>query len=105
MAELAIMGIPALLVPVSSLPRNHQEPNARVFSEHTGCPWVTEREWSLNQIGAIVKSRLLDPAAYAQCREKLVTYAMPDAAEAIADLCDEYLGRSTQSPVERAQAA
>ena len=61
LAELAIIGLPALLVPLSSAAHNHQVDNAAAFAQACGGSWVREDRWNPEeltpQIGALLRNQ------------------------------------------------
>jgi UDP-N-acetylglucosamine--N-acetylmuramyl-(pentapeptide) pyrophosphoryl-undecaprenol N-acetylglucosamine transferase len=91
MAELAVTGTPALLVPLRAAAGNHQELNAKSFSASTSCPWVREQEWENERIAKVLRNELLNPVARERCRRRLLDYALPDSAQAIIRQCEAQL--------------
>ncbi len=82
-AELAVVGVPAVLVPLPGSPGNHQLSNANVL-ERVGAAIIVsdERCDALNLDEAL--GRLLEPARRAGYVEAVRSLGRPDAASAIA---------------------
>ena len=83
LAELAITGLPALLVPLASAVRNHQFGNASAFGSATGTCWVTEEQWKTDDLVAVVSGVLADREAWNQASGRIRSIARPRAAHAI----------------------
>ena len=45
LAELAMFGLPAFLVPLAAAANDHQIANAEIFAKHGGGAWVSENAW------------------------------------------------------------
>jgi UDP-N-acetylglucosamine--N-acetylmuramyl-(pentapeptide) pyrophosphoryl-undecaprenol N-acetylglucosamine transferase len=83
LAETAVMGLPALVVPHGRVARNHQVANARRFAEATGTHWVGEDAWDEAAVAAHVVRDLVAPAAWRARAGRLRSAARPDAAQAV----------------------
>ncbi|MBU6240921.1 MAG: UDP-N-acetylmuramate--L-alanine ligase [Acidobacteria bacterium] len=70
-AEIATVGIPAVIVPWAGAAENHQEHNARQLSSVGGAVLVTERELSTDRLAAEIVALRSDPAR----RERLAAAA------------------------------
>lgn len=81
--EIAALGKPAIIIPITDSASDHQMQNAMEFS-HYGAVVIEEANLTshiiLNQI-----QELLQPAKYAEISAKIKTFAKPDAANLIAD--------------------
>jgi UDP-N-acetylglucosamine--N-acetylmuramyl-(pentapeptide) pyrophosphoryl-undecaprenol N-acetylglucosamine transferase len=84
LAELAIAGLPALLVPLASAAQNHQLGNASAFGSATGACWVTEAEWKTEGLAQTVGRLLSDSDAWIRASGRLRSIARPEAAHALA---------------------
>ncbi|MGE3497487.1 MAG: glycosyltransferase [Candidatus Binatia bacterium] len=85
LAELAAVGVPALVVPRASVARDHQADNARAFAEHVGV-WASERHWDRQAQAAWLTARLREAVA------RPTTPSPPPAAAAIiVEDCDRLL--------------
>ena len=61
LAELAVVGRPALLVPLAEAAESHQSRNASVFAERTGVWRVEESDWREEELAALVAGLRRDP--------------------------------------------
>ncbi len=100
LAELAIAGLPALLVPLASAARNHQLGNASAFGSTTGACWVTEEDWKTEELIEAVSRLLGDRDAWMRASDRLRSIARPQAAhdlaadhEPVMDIYDESVRR------------
>lgn len=87
LAEIAAVGLPALLVPLAVASENHQAANARAFSEASGCPWITEADWHVSLVADHVESLMGNPQRYARVSSQLDAMADRQAASTIARRC------------------
>ena len=82
-SEIAMLGKPAIIIPITNSSSDHQFENALEFSRF-GAAMIEEQNLTphilINQIQS-----LLEPDKYNSISEKLKTFAMPDAAEKIAE--------------------
>lgn len=64
LAELAVVGRPALLVPLAEAAESHQSRNASVFAERTGAWRVEESDWREAELAALVSGLRRDPVEW-----------------------------------------
>jgi UDP-N-acetylglucosamine--N-acetylmuramyl-(pentapeptide) pyrophosphoryl-undecaprenol N-acetylglucosamine transferase len=92
LAELALFGLPALLVPLTAAAQGHQIANARTYAERTGGAWVPEHDWDTEPLARRVASMLSESqdtlAAQAQ---RLRAIATPNAARKLVEECQTLL--------------
>lgn len=89
LAELAVFGLPALLVPLPSAAGNHQLLNARV-AEQAGAARVIEQSAATGErLAAAIMELLGDDAARQRMSAAARAWAMPDAEQRIADLVEQ----------------
>jgi UDP-N-acetylglucosamine--N-acetylmuramyl-(pentapeptide) pyrophosphoryl-undecaprenol N-acetylglucosamine transferase len=86
-AELAIAGLPSILVPVLTLQRGEQAANARVLERAGGAVVVaqSDREFARN-LQQRVAAMLADDAMRSRMREGARSVARPDAARRLAEV-------------------
>jgi UDP-N-acetylglucosamine--N-acetylmuramyl-(pentapeptide) pyrophosphoryl-undecaprenol N-acetylglucosamine transferase len=94
-AELAVAGLPALLVPLPSAADDHQTPNASAWASAAGGWWVSETEWQAEALAARIAARLRDSADWTAASERLRRWAATDAAARIVSDCEALLLGST----------
>jgi len=86
LTELAVFGLPAILLPYPHAAGNHQWHNAKVF-ERIGAARIAE---PATQLPAELCALLADAGARAGMAQAARTLAVTDAAERIADLVETY---------------
>jgi UDP-N-acetylglucosamine--N-acetylmuramyl-(pentapeptide) pyrophosphoryl-undecaprenol N-acetylglucosamine transferase len=86
LAELAALGLPALVVPISDVADDHQLANARAFAEHTGATWVREAEWNDTAISESLNRTLGSADAWTAAARRMRAAGRADAAMAVAEL-------------------
>ena len=87
-AELAAVGVPAVLVPLPGAPGDHQTANARGLVAAGGAVLVDDAELDAARLVAEVDSLLEDPDRLEQMADAARSLARPDAARAVVDLLD-----------------
>ncbi len=91
-AELSAVGKATVLVPIPNLASHHQEENAR-FLELAGAVIVLSQEQLHEELVPTVKMLLTDPERRRTLGERFHTFAVPDAAESIANILRETVGK------------
>ncbi len=87
-AELAVAGLPALLVPLPTASDDHQTANARAFADAGGGWCVRESEWNADVLAQRIAAVLSDADAWAATSRAAGRLAAPDAARAIVADCE-----------------
>ncbi len=91
-AELAVCGLPSLLVPLPGSANDHQTVNAVAFADAAGAArWVREREWQAETLAARLVSLLHDVHAWTLTSERARQFATPDAARALVADCEDLM--------------
>jgi len=85
-AELAVVGVPALLVPLPGAPGDHQGRNAAVLVEAGGAVLVPDAECTGERLDAELGSLLADPPRLAAMARAAASVGRPDALEAVLGL-------------------
>ncbi len=83
LAELSLMGKPAILIPSPNVTDNHQYKNARVFEEAGAAILIEEKDLTPERLEKEVAALLFDPARLAEMGKKMKTLAHGGADEAI----------------------
>lgn len=94
LAELALVGLPALLVPSPHVTDDHQTANARALEAQGAAQVLVEDGWEDASAAAAVLALARDVAARARMAEAMRATARPDAAERAADVVEAALGRA-----------
>lgn len=91
-AELAVTGMPALLVPLPGAPGDHQTRNARVLVDAGAAILVPDAELDAARLDVELTKLLDAPARLDDMAAAARTLAHPDAAARVADLVEEAAG-------------
>jgi UDP-N-acetylglucosamine--N-acetylmuramyl-(pentapeptide) pyrophosphoryl-undecaprenol N-acetylglucosamine transferase len=83
-SELAVCGVPAILVPYPHATEDHQSANARELLRLGGAEVVADAALSPEVFAARVQALLDDPERLARMRERARSWARPDAASRLA---------------------
>jgi UDP-N-acetylglucosamine--N-acetylmuramyl-(pentapeptide) pyrophosphoryl-undecaprenol N-acetylglucosamine transferase len=88
LTELAVSGLPALLVPLPHAPGNHQVKNAEAFQE-AGAGWrVQEEDWRTEVVAKSLATFFRDREAWIAASFGARRFTTPDAAQAIVADCE-----------------
>jgi UDP-N-acetylglucosamine--N-acetylmuramyl-(pentapeptide) pyrophosphoryl-undecaprenol N-acetylglucosamine transferase len=90
-AELAIMGRPALLVPLPHAIDDHQTANARALTDRGAGIMLKQSELNASRLHDILQSYLSRPERLAIMAAAARDAAHPDATRDVADRCEEFL--------------
>ena len=89
-SELAVVGLPSILVPLPGAPGDHQTANARRFAE-AGAAWVIpDAELDPTRLGEDLERLLTDEGARRAMGEAARRLARPDAADQVASIAEEH---------------
>lgn len=86
--ELAVCGVPAVLVPLPHAPRNHQMRNAEAMASAGKIQILPEADFSVENMTECLYMVLHDPDALQRMREALSTSVLADGAERLATLVE-----------------
>jgi undecaprenyldiphospho-muramoylpentapeptide beta-N-acetylglucosaminyltransferase len=89
-AELAGVGLPAVLVPLPIATRDHQTANAASLVAAGAAVLVPDAELDDDRLVAILGPLLAEPATLAKMGAAARSLARPDAADAVAALAEEH---------------
>jgi UDP-N-acetylglucosamine--N-acetylmuramyl-(pentapeptide) pyrophosphoryl-undecaprenol N-acetylglucosamine transferase len=89
LCELAVIGRPALFIPLPSATDDHQTSNADVFA-HAGAAWrVAQREFTPQSLAQMLSEIFAQPEELAKRAAATRQFAKPDAASRLADLVEK----------------
>lgn len=91
-AELAVAGVPAVLVPLPVAPRDHQTANAAVLMRAGGAVLVPDGELDGARLAAELDPLVADPTRLHAMGEAVRSVAYRDAADRVARLVEEHAG-------------
>ena len=100
-AELAVAGLPSVLVPLPSSPADHQGANARSMASAGGAVVIDDDNLTGTRLGKELDGLLEDPDRLGRMGEAARQLARPDAAQDVACLAEEHARRK---PVLRVAA-
>jgi UDP-N-acetylglucosamine:LPS N-acetylglucosamine transferase len=89
-AELAVVGVPSILVPLPIAPRDHQTANAAVLNRAGGAVLVPDDELTTERLRAELEPLVADPDRLRSMGEAVRTVAYRDAASRVARLVKEH---------------
>lgn len=92
LAELALAGKAAILVPFPFATDDHQTKNAQSLVQAGAALLVPERELTTERLLADLGALMAEPTRLAQMEDRARTLARPDAAREIVDACFELAG-------------
>lgn len=98
LAELAVMGLPALLIPYPFAADDHQVTNGEYYAKGGGCLLLPEAGLSGENLARIISERLQNPEELHTMAASMKTMAMADATERIVDECVRLAARAEQHP-------
>ncbi len=91
-ADISVIGRPAILVPLASAIRDEQTANARGLVEAGAAVVIPEAELAPDRLSQEVAAILSDPDRALQMAQAALEVSRPDAAERLADLACEVAG-------------
>ena len=91
-AELAVSGTPAVVVPLPGAPSDHQTANGRALAAAGAAVLVPDAECDGARLARELDALLADPDHLASMQAAARTLAHPDAAARVADLVEEAAG-------------
>lgn len=83
LAEVAIVGLPLLPVPLSTAAKNHQVFNTIAFARVTGAFWLSENAWKSDQPDKKIATLLSHQMAWREASESVRRFARPEANRAL----------------------
>lgn len=102
LAELAVCGKPAILIPYPHAAADHQRHNAQVVQKEGAAEMILDFELEKISLGERIMSLLHDDGRLKRMAEKSRALARPDAATTIVGLMDRLLAKAPQAnPVAR----
>lgn len=91
-AELCVVGMPAVLVPWPGAAGNHQRANARVVADAGGGVLLDDADCDADRLAAVLDPLLDDPDRLARMGAAARSLGQPSAAERLAALTEEVAG-------------
>ena len=85
-AELAVLGIPSVLVPLPGAPGDHQSATAQQLVEAGGAEELKDENLNGDRLRAVIGGLLSAGAALTEMASRARALGRPDAADRVADL-------------------
>ncbi len=92
-AELTVLGVPAVLVPLPNAPGDHQTANAAVLARVGGAVLVADADATPERLAEELEAIIADQARRQTMATALRTLGRPNAAAAVADLLVAHASR------------
>ncbi len=92
-SELAVCGLPALLVPLPNVAQDHQTVNAELFAKTGAAWWLREADWQVERLASQLAAWLRDPEARATASQQARRLATPGAAQTLVADCEVLMAR------------
>ena len=89
-AELAMAGLPAVLVPLPIAPGDTQSANARTLVDAGGALTVRDADLNAGSLMALLEPLLADPERRSRMSAAVATLGRPDAAQQVAELMETH---------------
>ncbi len=89
LAELAIAGLPSVLVPFPHAIDDHQTANAKHLVEAGAAVMYQQKDLNVDMLVALCREFLAEPARLAEMAVAARRAAMPDASQRVASICKE----------------
>jgi UDP-N-acetylglucosamine--N-acetylmuramyl-(pentapeptide) pyrophosphoryl-undecaprenol N-acetylglucosamine transferase len=96
-AELAVMGRPAILVPLPHAIDNDQLQNARRLADAGGAWCIEQKDLTPEALAKAIDRLLTSPETLMQAAAAAKSHGRPDAVTRLADLVEELIGRKPRS--------
>ena len=93
LAELALFGVPAILIPFPLAAEGHQTDNAKVFANADAAVLVPNGEVNEQKTEQLFKSYFEDKAVWKKRAENMSALARPQASEDLLALIDEFAAK------------
>ena len=98
-AELAIAGRPAILVPLPGAIDDHQSANARALADAGGAWVMPQRDFTVAALVERLSAVLPDPGALAKAASCARLVARPDATAELADVVEQLVHETAPAPM------
>ena len=89
-AELAVVGLPSILIPLPGAPSDHQTANGRALADVDAAVLVVDDELAGARLADEVDALVSDPARRDQMAKAAASIGRPDAPSAIVDLVEQH---------------
>lgn len=94
--EIAVAGVPCILIPSPNVTANHQEKNARALGDNGAAVVILEKDCTAQMVMEKITELLNDRKTYADMRSALMRMAVPDSAERMCDIIAQLVREKMQ---------
>lgn len=94
--EIAVSGVPCILIPSPNVTANHQEKNAMALVSQGAAYMIRQKDCTAEAVMEKIRYLLENPQAYADMRKSLLDMAIPDCAERICAIMEEVIRGKTK---------
>lgn len=91
LAELAVVGLPGILVPLPHAIDDHQTANARALTATGGALLVPQSELDVSSLAALLADLQAQPERLQQMAAASFAAATPSASQDVCDMCEEMM--------------
>jgi UDP-N-acetylglucosamine--N-acetylmuramyl-(pentapeptide) pyrophosphoryl-undecaprenol N-acetylglucosamine transferase len=95
LAELTILGKPAILVPLPTAAHNHQEQNARRLMEAGAAKMILQKDLTPDSLYSVVAELMEAPEKLKKMAEASLSMGRPDATKRVVDLAEKIAKNKT----------
>ncbi len=103
LAEIAVLGKPAILIPYPYAADNHQEKNAEYYVQGGGAIMFVEKELTAEKLKKTLEELFSDKNKLQTMGTAMHSKAFPDATRRIVDECLKSIASKTQNPKPKTQ--
>jgi len=94
--EIAVSGVPCILIPSPNVTANHQEKNALALASNGAAAVILEKDCTAQAVMEKIRHLLEDRQVYETMRKALVDMAVPDCAERVCRIMEELSSKKTK---------
>jgi len=94
--EIAVSGVPCILIPSPNVTANHQEKNAMALAEHGAAKVILEKDCTAQTVLEQIQHLLQDKKAYNAMHDAMVNMAVPDCAERMCTIMENLISGNSQ---------
>lgn len=88
-AELCVVGLPAVFVPFPAAIHDHQTFNARILADGGAALLIPQKELSVDAVAAVICDLLANPQKRQSMAKNMLAFAKPHAAAEIVNILEE----------------
>ena len=91
LAESAIAGLPALVVPLADAAEDHQSRNAEAYAARGAALWAREADWEREPVARALATVIATPQRWQAMADAARATAQPDAAHRVVRDCEAWM--------------